>query len=297
MDNEEVLIKQNGEGGKGVSFKEIFYILRANLILIIIITVLFGAGGFAYSKLRKPDYTASEDVQFKTEMFSGTSDTENSVNQVSSTNYLFAYLDNAIGICMSGEVLDRANVYYHFYKTSGLKIDEFITEMNNLYTYEKRVKRAEIPGYEVTPDLKGVYRDKVFKSGRVGTTYSTSKKAADVAVNFTIWVKDLNRKEAREMVRIYTLAADIALNQILDLGEDGTAGIIELAVSVDGVNVAPDMSSTNIIIISTVLGFMVSLIVVYLKYLADNTVKGKDQLEKLTGANVIAYLEDVAEVK
>lgn len=301
MDNEEVLNPQNDASGKGISFTQILYILRAHLILIIFITLLFGAGGFAYSRIRKPIYTASVPVQFKTEMFKDESGDGNSVNQVSSTNYLFAYLDTAIGICKSGEVLDRANVYYHFYLNSKslnseLSIDDFVKTLNDAYTLEDRAARAEIPGYEVTDALKAQYRDKFYTASKVGTNYTASKNSADTVVYFRLWVKDLNSDYAREMARIYAVAADVSLNQILDLGR-GTAGLIELADKVGDVSFSSDMSPRNIIIIAAVLGFVVSLVAVYLLYLADNTVKSREQLEKLTGANVIAYLDDVAEVK
>ena len=80
MDNEETFNPQNGANSKGISFKDIFFILRAHLILIIFITVLFGAGGFAYSKVKKPVYTASVPVLFKTEMFNEKEDDNGSVN-------------------------------------------------------------------------------------------------------------------------------------------------------------------------------------------------------------------------
>ena len=293
MDNEETLNKVNAESGKGISFTDIFYILRAHLILIIFITLLFGAGGYAYSRVRKPVYTASVPVQFKTEMFNGQS---GNTDQVSSTNYLFAYFDTAVGICKSGEVLDRANVYYRFYKQSGLSIDDFILTLNAAYTSEARIARSEIPGYEVTEELKDEWRNKFYTVDKIGTNYSSNKSGSDTVVFFRLWVKDLNKTDAREMARIYAVAADVSLNRILDLGK-GAAGLIELADKVSDVSVSSDMSQRNIIIISLVLGFVVSLVIVYLSYLADNTVKSKEQVEKLTGANVIAYLEDVAEVK
>lgn len=296
MDNEEKFTPQNGANGKEISFANIFYILRAHLILIIFITALFGAGGFAYSKVRKPVYTASVPVLFKTEMFNEKGGDGNSVNQVSSTNYLFAYLDTAVGVCKSGEVLDRANVYYHFYLSSKKDIDVFIGDLKTAYSEDVRAARAEIPDYEVTDALKKEWRDKFYTSSKVGTNYTSSKNSADTVVYFNLWVKDLNGNVAREMARIYAVAADVSLNQILDLGQ-GTAGLIELADKVSDVSFSSDMSPRNIIIIAAVLGFVVSLIMVYLLYLADNTVKGKEQLEQLTGANVIAYLEDVAEVK
>ena len=301
MDNEETLSPQNGANNKGISFTDIFFILRAHLVLIIFITVLFGAGGFAYSKVRKPVYTAGVDVSFNTKMFDEKDESENSVNQVSSTNYLFAYLDTAVGICKSGEVLDRANVYYSFYlkaksEQPDLTIDGFVKTLNDAYTEDARVARAEIPGYEVNEALETKWRNKFYTASNVGTNYSSSKNGGDTVIYFRLWVRNLNSSVAKEMARIYAVAADVSLNQILDLGK-GTAGLNDLAGGLGGVSAYSDMSPRNIIVIALVLGFVVSLVVVYLLYLADNTVKSKELLEKLTGVNVIAYLDDVAEVK
>ncbi|MBO4251132.1 MAG: hypothetical protein J5911_00540 [Clostridia bacterium] len=300
MDNEEILKKQNNESGKGISFMDIFYIIRAHLILIIMITVLFGVGGFAYSRVRKPYYTASVPVEFKAEMFKAQTDSDKlPVDQTTSGSFLFAYLENAVAICKSGEVIERANVYYKFFLESKMDIDTFITTLKSAYTASERNERHEIPGYSVTDELRAAVRKEenpVFTANNIGTNYVAAKNSADAEIDFVLWVKNLDQQEVPKMARIYALAADVALNKILDLG-GGASGLIDLSTSIKDIPASPDMSQTNIIIISVVLGFIVSLIVVYLLYLADNTVKGKEQLEKLTGANVIAYLEDVAEVK
>ena len=294
MDNEQSVNLQNTEREGGIGIVDIFNILRANWLLIIIVTVLFAAGGFLYSKVRKPVYTASVPVQFEVEMKAVDKDGEY-VDQVSSTNYLFAYLDTAVGFCKSGEVLDRANVYYHYYQTSGMKIDEFITKLSGLYDEETKALHGEIEGYPVDDALKTAYRDKWFTSSNVGTNYNSSKQ--DTVINFRLWVKNLNPQYAKEMARIYALAADVALNINVDFGDKTTAGIVELNNSSSGVSLSSDVAAQKMIIIATLIGFILSCVVIYILHLSDNTVKSKEQLEKMVGANVIAYIDDVAEVK
>lgn len=297
MDNEQTLNQQGAEERGGVSLADIFYVLRSHLLLILILVLVFAAGGFAYSKVRKPVYTATVPVQFDVaikELDDGGIETGND-NQVASTNYLFAYIEAAVGICKSGEVIDRANVYYNYYLQSGKKIDVFMEELTAAYGAVK-TSRGEIPGYEVTEDNINKNRNKWFDSGNVGTRYSSSSNSAEVSVNFSLWVKDLVAANAREMARIYALAADVSLNQIL-VFDNGTAGLIDLAGSSKGVSVSPDMSTLRVIIIAAALGVVVALATVYIKNLADNTVKSKELLEELSGASVIAYIDDVAEAK
>ena len=65
--NEETVLKGDTEEAGGISLLEILSIFRARWLLILIITVIFGVGGFAYAKIRKPVYTASVPVQFTVE--------------------------------------------------------------------------------------------------------------------------------------------------------------------------------------------------------------------------------------
>ena len=123
-----------------------------------------------------------------------------------------------------------------------------------------------------------------------------SYKTKNTETIFTLWVKNVNLEYAREMARIYAFAADVALNLNVNFG-DATTGVIELSDSVKGVSVVADLTTAKVVLIALILGFVLSLAAAYLMYLADNTIKSKEQLEKITGANVIAYIEDIAEAK
>lgn len=293
MDDGQTLNQQTQQDGKGISIVDILLSLRAHLLLIVIVTLLFAVGGFAYAKIRKPVYTASVPVQFDVivKALDEHGDETDEDNQVASTNYLFRYIESAVGICTSGEVTDRANVYYYYFLNSGKGIDVFIAELNEAYKTVKDV-HGEIPGYEATEENLKANRNRYFNSGKVGTKYSSS--TAEQRVDFSLWVKDLDTARAKNMARIYALAADVSLNKIL-VFDNGTAGLIDLAGSVSGVSATPDMSTLKVVVISTVLGLLLAFLTVYILYLLDNTVKSKEQLEEMTGANVIAYIDNVAE--
>ena len=298
MNTEQTINLQENERGVQSAFTDILYVLRAHILLILVITVLFGAVGYFYANTRQPVYTASVPVQFEVQIFKAqVNDSEASgkelVDQVSSTNYLFAYMDTAVGFCRSGEVLDRANAYYYYFKQSGKKIDDFIKELNDLYSDIKST-RGEIPAYPVTDELKETYRDKWFNSGNIGTSYSSSKENS--SINFKLWVKHLDFQTSREMARIYALAADVALNRKVDFGS-ATSGLVDLSKSSSNVNPTEDMMTNRVILIAAFIGFLFSLAIIYFLYLLDNTLKSKEQLEEITGANVIAYLDDVAEAR
>lgn len=291
MDNDQSLNNQIVEESKRGSFVDILYVLRSHLILIIIVTILFSIGGYIYGRFRQPVYTASVPVQFDVEI---KDEKGEGIDQVSSTNYLFAYLDTAVGVCSGGEVIDRANVYYYFYLNSGMSIDKFIDHVYESYTEEVKKARTEVPGFEVTTERMNEHRNKWFRSGEMGTIYVEDKE--NTVINFRLWVKNLNAQYAREMVRIYVLAADVALNLKIDFGT-ATVGIIELNKFASGVSVGSDISMNRVIIVATALGALVALVIIYVMYLLDNTLKSKEMLEEMTGSSVIAYIDDVSEAK
>ena len=297
MNDEQILDQQTAEESGRVSLTNILYALRAHLLLILIITVLFAAGGVGYSKIRKPVYTATVPVQFDV-VIKATDEHAHVLerdNQVASTNYLFRYVESAVGICQSGEVIDRANVYYNYYLQSGKNIDEFIDELYAIYKPLK-AEHGEIPDYPVTEENRNANRNRWFSSGNVGTRYTAKDQNNLQVVDFSLWVRNLDSTVAREMARIYALAADVSLNEIL-VFDNGTAGLIDLADSVSGISATPDMSMTKIVVIAAALGLIFALVTVYIMYLSDNTVKSKEQLEVMSGSSVIAYIDNVAEVK
>ena len=297
MNDELITEQQTAEDGSRISITDILYVLRAHLLLIIIITVLFAAGGFVYSKIRKPVYTASVPVVFDVSGIKQTDKDEE--DQSLNYTYLSAYIGSVAEICTSGKTIDRANVYYAYYLNSGKKINEFITDLNESY---KTVKdsREELPDYPVNAENIKEYRNKYFTSDKVGTDYKYSADSKGITVNFGLWAKDLDTERAKEMASIYAFAADISLNQILEFGKSensGHAGIINLSGSISGVSVSSDISTMKAVVIAMALGLALALMTVYILHLTDNTIKSKEQLEEMSGASVIAYIEDVAEVK
>lgn len=300
MDNEQSLNIRNGEKKGGISLAEILHVLRSHILLILIITLLFAAGGFLYARNKKPVYTASVPVLFSVQVSA-----DGEFDRVSSVNYMRKYMDTAAGICEKGIVLDRANVYYHFYKESGKTIDEFMTEIKGAYTPSVKESRTEIPGFEVKvgtdTTLLDKYRNKWLTSSNIEVGYTDSESDAELEINFSLSAKSENATMAREMAYIYTLAADFSLNCVLNFNDASsgitTAGLINLVQNSSGIGVSSNASTKKPIIIAAVLGLVISLAVIYVIYVIDNTVKSKEQLEALSGANVIAYIEDVAEVK
>ena len=302
MNDEQLLDKQQAGENERISLTNVFLILRAHLLLILIITILFAAGGFVYSKIRKAVYTATVPVLFDVSGIKQVDQDDqilDAEDQALNYTYLSAYISSVAEICTSGKTIDRANVYYDYYLNSGKNINEFIAALNESYNTVKDL-RGELPDYPVNSENISNCRNKYFTSDKVGTNYKYRTDITGVIVNFGLWVKNLDPKCASEMASIYAFAADVALNQILVFGKSDNAahaGIINLSGSVSGVSVSSDVSTMKIVVIAAVLGIALALMTVYILYLTDNTIKSKEQLEDMSGASVIAYIEDVVEVK
>lgn len=376
--SEEKINESKATEESGVSLKLILYVLWSRKFLILFITLLFAVGGYAYSRLRVPEYTASVPLTFKTtaeKLEEGSKVV--STDGVSSTNYLYAYFDTALEYTTSGSVMDRANVYYGMYKeakkeNSELTIDEFVGNLKTLYANKKaaavkytevidkyeslveyykehsgsvvpqdipvadadgtdyvglvenyayllaeydtirdkyRVRNfsefpekpvapegsSEIVGYEVTEENMKLYRDRFVKRGRVGINSSASKSAEGnfSSVLFKIWVKAYDPVYASELARIYAFAADVAINIDLEFDSLGTAGFYEMINDSNGVAVVSDKGTKKTVVIAAVIGLAISLVIFYISYIADSTIKNKEMLEEITGSSVIAFIDDV----
>ena len=296
MDNNTNIVDTENTDS-GFSLIGILTALRVHIFLIIAVTVFFFIAGFAYSRIRKPIYTASVPAQFNAEI----KDTEGEMDVVSSVNYIFASYETVVKFCEYGAVIDRANVYYNYYLTEKRNgtvedIDEFIAKLTALYDaadaetgLSARETRSEVPGYAVTEDLMNEYRGEWFNGDNTGANFASTKEQTTL---FHLWVKNANRNYAMEMARIYVFSADVAFN-LLDFGAE--SHIQEMNSSVYSVSVSPDVSTRRIVAISTAIGIVLSLLTVYLIYLLDNTVKTKEQMERLTGATLLGYVEDMQE--
>ena len=149
--------------------------------------------------------------------------------------------------------------------------------------------------------LDGTYFDasKVEK-----TDYIDVKKISTVAgttatnsyINyFTIRYKDGNWLAASDKLTLIDFAASIEINEGFNNGtttEEYFNGITITIKPSEDPQLASDTSKIRIILIATAIGLVLSVALVYLKQILDNTVKDKTILEKITGTTVLAYIVD-----
>lgn len=260
---------QNERESSGNIIKEILFAIKHNWILILLIVVLSTACGMGYSFIKKPNYTAGENVVYKATNYNGTSSTRENVNLMG------AYFNTVLDFCDEGVVVDRANFYYVQYRNSSAEtIDEFIN--SRLDDYRNNVS-----------PVKSVH---IVKSN-ISTSASVSSADSDNYA-FVIKYTDPNSKLASEKVKILieaikdelTIDADTKLNTYFGNVKNN---IIKLGSS----GVSSDVSKTRITLLGFVVGVFLSAIIIYVKVLLDNTVNNKQMLEHISGVPVLALID------
>ena len=119
---------------------------------------------------------------------------------------------------------------------------------------------------------------------------STSVTEGNFINYFTISYKDGNSQAAKDKLSIIDFAIDKEINSVSSKGEEYFNGIkISINPSTDP-SIASNTSNRRIIIIATLIGVAVAAIVLFLKQILDDTMKDKEELEKIIGKPVIAYI-------
>ncbi len=132
---------QTSTGNQSI-LREIIYVLKRNVILLLAIIFVVTAIGFTYANVRKPSYIATEKLFFRMGDSAYIADDINTMSAYKSTVQSFAN---------QGKVVDRANYYatkyYEFYSKGEDKIelDEFIQMVESLegqinsYSNERKI--------------------------------------------------------------------------------------------------------------------------------------------------------------
>ncbi len=241
-----------------------------NIILVIVIVVLAVGGGVGYSLLKKPTYTAKAKITYQAEL-------DLNSEPVGNISVMKDMLQSVVDLSVTEIVLEEANYLYDKHKRSpNLELDDFIDAVNK----------------GNGPDVTDFNSDNPHK---VETKYFSPEKVSAKSISeasskngpnyiFTISVSDVGRNEAVAKTKILELAGRRVAKEFFD---GYTTRLDELDLSVSS-----DISMVKNTLIAFALGLVLAVIVVYLKYLLDTTATDKEEIERITGTTVIAFIED-----
>ncbi len=276
--------KINEEKNQEFSLRDVLNVLRKNVVLIVSIILICVVLGGVYSKIRKPYYIATEHVNYRAQLNSSSSSTGDTVSNI---NIMDSLIGTVKDFCKQDVVLLRANYYYKDYanwKFENNYGNDAVSVRQALKDYVKKVEQSD--NYSLLVDTKIEY----IRPANI-TISSTSNDQLEFY--FSLSYKDDNPLVAEEKVRILSLAyAREIQSSTVDNSSSYFGGIDIILTDLGCYGCTVDMSTTKILVIFTLAGVVLSLLCVYLKVLFDNTVKDKETVEKLTGTNFLAYIQD-----
>lgn len=262
-------MEENEKGmGLGELLHRAFIAVKRRIILVLAIILIFVAGGTVLAYVRKPLYTARECATYK----AGNDD---------ASSYTSLYFRTVVEYCTAGCVVDRANFYYDkFIKSSNVSISEF-------------VKKASDAQSDPTDPL---YYD---ESLRINASYISNNDLTvratsgdEISYMITISYTDVSATVAYNKLQIIIGAIKDEVN-LED--ENGSRVYFPVNITIEDfgyMGASVNWSKSRVITISAVIGIIVALLAVYLINLTDRTIKDKKDIERITGVNLIAFIED-----
>ncbi len=261
-------------------------------LLIIMVTVLCGLIGLGYGIMKtKPMYTASRSVIFRTEMSDGSINTNIQTNQASLAKI---YLPSAAITVRSDAILTPSNT--NMIDTINQVIDvnaELTVELERVPTSAEIAERisqirtlaekkvVNFPAWRVENIKKIIVGQQNIKmySGSVGMNYKST------SLIFTLSYTDVSEELASEKLSI--LVESAAKN----LCNSMAASNVTLIDTQHENDISISYNRARFVGISAGAGFLLTVGLILLVYVLDNTIKDKKELEELTGIDVLTVIE------
>lgn len=294
--------KQREESGIGI--KDLLYILKKKIILLLVIVVAVTAVGVVYGKMQKPKYTATQLVVLRAE-----DETVDPTNTTDNISAMIAYVDTVVAFCKSGVVIDRANYHYNEYlkrttsqdgkepqfvdDADGKAIDKYIkwSDMHREEYYDwkeqfidKQTGEDKYTGVEL-----GV---KYYSAGNVATEQGEKTINGTSQFNFTVSYTDDFRQDAIDKVKILVHALRLESVELDSNFQRKYFYGVEVEIQdkeLKGVSSSVSFSKTVIMFLA--IGVVLGLVAVYLSHFLDNTIKTKEELERVSGVGVMSVIE------
>ena len=246
---------------------DLLFILRKNFLWMLIIVIAATSIGIGYAYLRKPEYLANQEINYYVKEEGSTEDSTPTTVEINTMN---RYIDTMVDFCSTEKVLDLANAYYVMFRQQTDDIQTFIAKAKN----------------QPTPEVSYRGEDSHYSASKV-KTYSFEKDANMTGFVFGLSYQDSELQKAQDKVQILALAC-------YKEAQDFIPGITTYlsALGFDKGDYTVDLSKTRIVIVSFAIGVAAAAVFVFLRNLLDNSIKTKEDLEKLTGAAVFACIED-----
>ncbi|MBQ7236740.1 MAG: hypothetical protein IJX03_06285 [Clostridia bacterium] len=263
-----------GEVG-GSTIKSMLFAVKRHLILVLAVILFCTACGLGYSFIKKPNYTATEEVIYTASDENGAYD-----GQAASINIMRGFFNTVVDFCDEGVVVDRANFIYNQYRNLSFQEPDA--------TFEELMDTISKSQYN--PAVQSNLGNAIVKANVSVSAIVETDETDNYA--FSISYTDPDKELAALKAKIYVEAFKAELQT--EAGVSGGKyfeGVKIDIISLGASGVKSDVSKVKITIIGFLLGVVVAAIAVYVINLLDNTVKTKEEVEYITGTSVLSYIE------
>ncbi len=251
--------------------------LKKNWILMAVIIAISAVIGVCVSFYRKPVYIASQSALYSVEL-------DPSKPDIYDHTMTANMRETVVAFCSQPAVLARANKYYARYLKEGVKTDE------GLAAFIATIKQENATNTIQTI----VYAGENYIKAQDVTVIAAEKDAVTPDFSIVIRCKDMDAAAAKAKVGLLLLAVDDEAKVPALEGGIGTYKYFEARVVLEDlgyVGTGTDVSKIKIVLISTIIGFVLAVVVVCLMYLLNRTCREKEELEAITGVDVLAIIE------
>ncbi len=280
---------KNENAKEGLSLREILLIFKRHLVLIIAVVIAFTAAGVGYAYILKPQYTVTQKISYRCRNLpyvNSKGETVNADTTTSNINTMMAYGETIMDLFDEGVVLDRANYYYKEFsntKLSGdISVDDFIVQLR------------EKDDYDASEYIKNPlsYIDKT----QISTT-SLDEGESESKFAFMVSYTDDDERIAKDKLAILVYAFEKECAETKMVGEEEKVkyfGEFEVLVSDLGrESEGSNVSKRKTVLLFFLVGVVVALVAVCVVNFTDKTIKSREELDMVVGANTIAMIEKV----
>lgn len=272
----------------GITIGDFFGVIRRNIALILAIVIFATVCGFAVSYFLPPKYKSVEKASFsatnrpivKVDPVTG-KETVTTPTTIDNINTMLAYADTVMDLSDEGVVIDRANYYYVQYSQNKDKytdVDNFIENFNSKEdVYDENIALSQEKTYIIKANVSFkklvLNEDETQFAFTLSYTDSSAREAEDKVKLLLFALKRECEEEVAGEIK-YFGNIDVA---IVDLGCEGTTN---------------QVSKTMVILVCVAIGLILAVGVVYVRSIADNTIKSKEVIERISKVSVLAAVEN-----
>ena len=264
-------VNEQSEGG--ISLSDLFYLLKKNLLLILIVIAVSLIAGFGYGRfINKPTYSATTTAIIQAE---NTGSTE-------TTNYNYA-----IALTKSYPDLIKSDIV-----TPRVAKEALLLRYEQDGTSYKNKKTGEVLTEEAFNRLILAKAKEISN----GLTITNRDNSLLLLITYKSKLIDGYTEDEikAEVVKIANESV-VKTKEVFDEEKDGKFVYPNFANKLIQLTF-PETSTmsrglTKILLIAAVIGLVLSLGFVFIRYLIDDTMTSKEDIERVTGVHLLAFIE------